>query len=357
MLLFALGAMTLVCGLLVFLLAGDQIVDLGRTTLLQIRLSMRQNDLDTPIGINPTDIRFTVQSGDTPRLIAENLQTAGLIADKDLFVDYVQAEDLDVELEAGKYLLNQTMNIREIALALTDSRFSQITFSIIPGQRIEEVLINVDANRLFDFNGDDFLAVVGRGAPVDTEFAQQVGLPPGASLEGFLYPDTYLLDLDVTAAELRDRLLQAFTENVILTYRQAAESQGFTLYEVVTLASIVQREAVHDDEKPLIAGVYLNRLEIGMRLEADPTVQYGLGSSESWWPRITVDDYLGAVSLYNTYINNGLPPGPIANPGLPSITAVINPQPSDFFFFRGDCRTDGYHTFSTTFDEHRANGC
>lgn len=349
--------MALVCGFLVFLLAGDEITDLGRTALLRLSLSLRQDELNRAAGDDPTDIRFTIRAGDTPRVVADNLRAAGLINDSGLFVDYVQVESLDVRLEAGKYLLNKTMNIRQIAAALTDSRLNQLMFTVIPGQRIEEVVLQIDANRFFDFTSAELLAVIGKGAQVDSVFAEQVSLPPGASLEGFLYPDTYLVDLDVTPVGLRERILQAFTENVMIPFGQAAQNQGFTLYEVVTLASIVQREAIHDDEKPLIAGVYLNRLNIGMRLEADPTVQYGLASPDNWWPRITVADYQGVISSYNTYLNDGLPPGPIANPSLASITAVLNPQPSEFLFFRADCRTDGYHTFAKTFEEHRANGC
>ena len=124
------------------------------------------------------------------------------------------------------------------------------------------------------------------------------------------------------------------------------------------MASIVQREAVRVDEMPLIAGVYFNRLTTGMKMDADPTVQYALGKSRGdWWAQITQADYQNVNSIYNTYINLGLPPSPIASPGLDAIRASIYPEASDYFYFRADCRDDGYHEFARTFAEHLANGC
>ena len=134
--------------------------------------------------------------------------------------------------------------------------------------------------------------------------------------------------------------------------------QGYSVYEIVSLASIVEREAIHDDEQRMIASVYRNRLESDelWRLQADPTVQYPIGESGNWWPHISFEDYNGVISDYNTYINYGLPPGPIATPSLAAIEAAINPTSSSYFFFRADCRSDGYHDFSETFEEH-VNKC
>jgi UPF0755 protein len=137
-----------------------------------------------------------------------------------------------------------------------------------------------------------------------------------------------------------------------------AAAQGLSLFEVVTLASIVQRESVRAEENPAIAGVYRNRLNIGMKLDADPTVQYGIGYKDgTWWPQITQADYVNAVHNYNTYLRNGLPPGPIANPGLSAIRAVVFPAASDYFYFRAACDGSGLHNFARTFAEHVANAC
>jgi UPF0755 protein len=174
-----------------------------------------------------------------------------------------------------------------------------------------------------------------------------------------LFPDTYVLPPNITALELRDTILENFETQVGRQFATDAQTQGFTLRDIVTLASIAEREAVHNDEHPMIAGVYRNRLNIGMNMDADPTVQYGLQGQRdnNWWPQITQDDYRSVISPYNTYINNGLPPGPISNPGLSAIRAALNPASSDYLYFRARCDGSNYHVFAMTFDEHVGNGC
>lgn len=341
-----------------FILSGGRPFDFIQTELIRFSLRSRQDDLNRAIGTNDTPVRFTVNSGDAPVTIAQNLLNASLISDPDLFVDYVRVADLDVELEAGTYFPNQTLTIPEIAQMLTDSRNSFIPFRILEGWRIEEIAAAIDANRLFGFTGVDFLAAVGRGAVVDPVLRQQLGLPEGASLEGFLFPDTYQLPPEITPEGLRDTLAETFLSRIEPQLISDATTQGLNLYEVVTLASIIQRESVHDDENPRISSVYRNRLDIGQKLDADPTVQYGIGfRGGAWWPQITQDDYTQAVHPYNTYLIPALPPGPIANPGLSAIRAAVYPETTDFFYFRAACDGSGYHNFARTFEEHVANGC
>ncbi len=341
-----------------FILSGGRPADFVQTELIRFSLRSRQADLSRSVGTDATPIRFTVNSGDAPVTIAQNLYTSSLITDPELFVDYVRVADLDVELEAGTYFPNQTLTIPEIAQMLTDSRSSYIPFRILEGWRLEEIAAAIDANRLFGFSGAEFMAAVGPGAVVDPAFAQQVGMPAGASLEGFLFPDTYQLPPEITPEGLRDTLTQTFISRMEPQLVTDAAAQGFTLYEVVTLASIVQRESVHDDENPRIASAYRNRLEIGQKLDADPTVQYGIGfRGGSWWPQITQDDYTQAVHPYNTYLIDSLPPGPIANPGLSAINAAVYPEETPYFYFRAACDGSGYHNFARTFEEHVANGC
>lgn len=340
-----------------FVISGGKPVDFVQKALIRISLSARQDDLNRAVSTDTTPLRFIVNVGDTPPVIAQNLVRQNFITDARLFVDYVRLHDIDRQLEAGTYFLNRAQTIPDIANALTDSRNSQFAFRILEGWRLEEITAAIDNNPYFPFSGSDFMAVVGPGAPADEAFAQQVGLPPGASLEGFLYPDTYQLPAEVTPTWLRDFLTSTFLERVGPQIPVDARAQGLTLYQVVTLASIIEREAVHPDEQPMIASVYRNRLRDGMRLEADPTVQYPLGLAGNWWPRITADNYSNVISPYNTYLNNGLPPGPIANPGIVAIQAAVYPATSDFYYFRADCRGDGYHDFARTFQEHLDNGC
>lgn len=340
-----------------FVVSGGQPVRFVQKTLIQLALSGRQADLNRPMSADTSPVRFRVNSGDNPRTIAQNLVTTALIGDGQLFVDYVQLNDIDTQLEAGTYFLKRSQTIPEIALALTDSRNSYIPFRIIEGERIEEIAKKIDdARAYFGFSGAEFLVQVKAEATVDAAFANKVGLPAGASLEGFLYPDSYELPADVTPVMLRDILLQNFNRKVSDQVVSDAAAQGWSMYEVVTLASIVEREAVQVNEEPMIAGVYRNRLNIDMRLEADPTVQYGIGFQDgSWWPQITRADYSNVQSPYNTYLVSGLPPGPIASPSVTAIQAVVYPTASDYFFFRADCRSDGYHSFARTFEEHLAN--
>jgi UPF0755 protein len=158
-----------------------------------------------------------------------------------------------------------------------------------------------------------------------------------------------------------DYLLRAFGDNFTPEMRQQAQDKGLTIFQVVTLASIVEREAVLDEERPLIASVYLNRLEAGMALDADPTVQYAMGYNElqeRWWPTIYFDE-LQVENLtqyehpYNTYRYPGLPPGPICSPGLASLKAVLEPDNTDYLFFVA--KGDGSHAFAKTLEEHNAN--
>jgi len=339
-------------------ISGGNVVDYVQTSLIRFTLAGRQDELQTAYGTDDTPRRFEVATGTAPRQIAQQLVNADLIGDADLFVDYVRVEGLDRQLEAGTYFLRQIQTIPEIALALTDSRNSSITFRLFEGSRIEEIAQTIDANGLFSFDGQTFLTVVSSTQGVDPAFIERMGIPVGAALEGFLFPDTYILPPDISAEELRQTLLDTFAVRVTDTMIADAQAQGLTVYEAVIIASITEREAVWDEEKPAIAGVYRNRLAIGMKLDADPTVQYGLqGARGSWWPALFIADYQSVQSPYNTYINNGLPPGPIANPGLAAIQAAIYPEQSEYFFFRARCDGSAYHNFAVTFDEHLANGC
>jgi UPF0755 protein len=186
--------------------------------------------------------------------------------------------------------------------------------------------------------------------------------PEGATLQGYLFPDTYIMPVGSTAAELVAYMLRTLEERFSPDLRAAAAAKGLNTHQALTLASIVEREAVIADERPRIAGVFYNRLEANDALGADPTVQYAIsfleGSVEEygyWKKEITLED-LEIESPYNTRKVPGLPPGPIANPGLDSIRAVANPEDTEFYYFVADAVAgDGSHRFAVTFDEHEAN--
>jgi UPF0755 protein len=342
----------------IFVLSGGDPITYARIEYLRMTLAGRQGDLARSVGTDETEVIFEVSYGDSPQVIAENLFLNGLILDKELFVNYARFEGYDREFEAGIYFLKQTMIIPDIALMLTDSRNSSITFRVAEGWRIEEIADAIDEHPRFSFSSAEFLILASDSSLIELNLAAELGIPTGVSLEGFMFPDTYILAPNITAVGLIERLLERFLEATETQLRMDANAQGLTMRNVVTLASIVEREAVWEDEHPLIASVYRNRLDIGMKLEADPTVQYGLdGTRELWWPQITQADYQGVNSLYNTYLYSGLPPGPIANPGLAAIQAAVYPTESDYFFFRARCDGSNYHNFTTTYEEHLANGC
>ena len=342
-----------------FLLSADgHLYDNLQAAILHLQLRNRSADLDAPSSSDANPIRIIVPAGIGASEIAKSLANADLIRDIRLFVDYARLQGYDRRFEAGVYFLNQTQSIRQIAEILTDSSKSFIPFRSLEGARIEELAELIDQNGLFGFTGADFLPLVDEGALIPPDFAAWAQVPADASLEGFMFPDTYQLPPDISAEGLRDILLRTFRERVGNALREEAMAQNLTLYQIVTLASIIEREAVWRDEHPMIASVYRNRLDIGMKLEADPTVQYGIhGERGAWWPQITRADYYEVQSPYNTYLHEGFPPGPIASPGLSAIQAAVHPAESGYYFFRAACDYSHYHNFAVTFAEHLANAC
>lgn len=325
--------------------------------LISAYLDAHAAELEQPAGADDTPVAFVVEPGETAVEIAARLEEMGLVSDGELFRRYVQYYGLDAGIEAGEFVLRQTMTIPEIAEALQQGYAPQQTVTIQEGLRLEQVAASVAAQT--SIAEGEFLDLVTsgwRGAGLPYDFLAD--LPAGATLEGYLFPDTYLLPEEATAGDLLGRMLANFDTQVPIGVRAAAANQGLTGYGLITLAAIVEREAVLDEERPLIAGVYHNRLQSGWLLNADPTIQYAIGrrpGTDEWWPVLTLDD-LQLDSSYNTYRNLGLPPGPICSPGLASIQATAYPAETDFFFFLADCtRNDGSHLFAVTEQEHFNN--
>jgi UPF0755 protein len=318
-------------------------------------LDARAAELASPAGTDDTPVTFIVQPGQTAGEIAEALEMRGLVSDAELFRRYVQYHELDAGIEAGEYTLRQTMTIPEIAVALQRGLAPEQVCTILEGWRLEEIAAAVADQT--SINETDFLALAtsGWGGLVSTYgFLAQV--PAGVSLEGFLFPETYRLPEDAVASDLLTRMLDTFDARVSGEIRAAAANRGLTLYDLVTLASIVEREALLDSERPLIAGVYHNRLEwASPLLNADPTIQYALGTPPDWWPELLPDDTL-TDTPYNTYLYPGLPPGPICSPGLASVEAAARPAETEYEYFVADClKEDGSHLFAVTLEEHEQN--
>ncbi len=326
-------------------------------------LRTNQDEVTQPYSVDSRPVRFEVAPGSPAQLIAQQLQEANLIGDARLFEAYVRVNGLATRLEAGTFILSPNMPITEIARILQSAQAASVTVTIPEGWRLGQTADYLDAAQVVDGSRYRALAESGDLGTLDPGRYPFLGSRPlGASLEGYLFPDTYEIPAEGAVAEdLLGRQLDAFAARIWPAFQdaQAAGTTDLDLYAVLTLASIVEREAVVANERPAIAGVYLNRLAIGMKLEADPTVQYGMGyqpASGQWWKTpVFLEEYSSVNSPYNTYLYAGLPPGPIASPGLSSVQAVLAPEEHDYLYFVALPDGSGGHVFATTFDEHLIN--
>lgn len=323
---------------------------------LAINLLWRADLLTQPLNPLGQDMTFEVQPGETSFTITERLQTLGLIPSAKALRMYLIFRGFDTRLKAGTYTLSPAWTPMEIAQRMMDITSSTVLLRIFAGWRLEEIAASLPTSGL-NIAPEEFIASAN-DRPVGTSFATKV--PEASSLEGFLFPGTYEVPRQLPVDELISLLLKTFDYQVTLELQRAFRLQGLTLYEAVTLASIVQREAVVEEEMPIVASVYLNRLARGMKLDADPTVQYALGynpAQQTWWTNPLSIANLQVDSPYNTYLYPGLPPGPISNPGLPALTALAQPADTPFLYFRVACDGSGRHNFATTYEEHLANAC
>ena len=328
------------------------------TQRLQIGLQMLWQSTTLTQAVNPTgeDRLFKIDIGESIPEIAARLESDGLISDARVFRLYLIYAGLDTTLQAGEYQISPAMTPLAIARKLQDATPSEVTFTILAGWRLEEIVASIPTSGL-GFSPSIFLQA-SHSSQADYPFISQI--PAGATLEGFLFPDTYQFSRQASATEVIDTILDNFAAQITPEIQQGFAQQGLNIYQAVILASIVQREAVVTDEMPLIASVFLNRLVIDMPLEADSTVQYALGynkSKETWWTNPLSLTNLQVNSLYNTYRQTGLPPGPIANPGLSALRAVAFPAKTPYYYFRSACDGSGKHSFSETFDQHMENAC
>ncbi len=316
------------------------------------------NEPPPPLGPPPSAggevVVITVEEGEGAGEIGEKLEEEGVIQSARHFRVLTSLMGVGDDLVAGDYEFEPGTTalaaVRRISQGLTASR----VVTIREGLRAEE--IGELLARLEVIPADEFRRALG-----DVYNASFLGeLPPDAGLEGFLFPATYGFSRDTSGHEVVQQLLNAFDQRYrerILPELPAAD--GLSLHEAVILASIVEREARVPEERPVIASVFLNRLEQGIPLQADPTVQYALGNDPEsvrqfgYWKRELTSADLAVPSPYNTYVTVGLPPGPIANPGLDSILAAVRPADTNYLFFVA-C-PDGSHVFAETLQGHNQN--
>lgn len=287
-------------------------------------------------------VDVTVEAGSSAGEVAVRLQEAGLVAHPAAFSLYARLRGAGSSLKSGRYRLRRDASWEEILDALRSGRVVTRPATIPPGFNLREIAPRVA--EISEVAADSVLAVAR-----DTALATELGVP-GPTLEGYLFPETYRFASGTSPREALSAMVRRYRAFWTPERRAKADSLGLTEREVVTLASIVEEEARVAGERPTIAGVYMNRLDRGMRLQADPTVQYLLDRPAE---RLLYRDIERVGdSPYNTYTHAGLPPGPIASPGAASLRAALDPADVPYLYFVA--RPDGSHVFSRTHEQHLA---
>jgi len=288
---------------------------------------------------NQEKVTVIIPKGKGSFQIAQDLSQKKLIKSKVLFLLLSKILCLEKNLKAGSYEFSSS-NMLKILDKLKKGEVKTYRVTIPEGLTKWDIADILDKRGIIE--KDKFLTVVNNPSSI---FKKESFLPE-SNLEGYLYPDTYYFTKGEDTEEVVKKFVFRFKEMIFLPYQELKEKNTFPLRDVVIMASIIEKEAQLSSEKPIIAAVFYNRLKKGMRLRADPTIKYALGSFRI---RLTRSELL-TPSFYNTYLYNGLPPGPICNPGKDSIYAALYPANADYFYFVA--KGDGSHKFSKTYKEH-----
>ncbi|MCX6816947.1 MAG: endolytic transglycosylase MltG [Candidatus Beckwithbacteria bacterium] len=269
---------------------------------------------------NNTPQVFVVPQGQSAKIIASRLKQSGFIKNELVFRLLVDQKNLSAKLQAGDFRLSPSMNLEQIIESLTHGSLDYwITFP--EGLRVEEY-----AERL---------AAKSSLIPQDFILAAK-------PYEGQLFPDTYLIPQSASVEDIVNLLVD--------TFKSKSSTQD---KQMIILASLIEREAKHEADRILVSSVFHNRLKINLALQVDATVQYVLGKTGNWWPKDLTHDNLKIASPYNTYLNPGLPPRPICNPGLSSLQAALNPAQTNYLYYVSD--SSGYNHYAATLSEHNVN--
>ncbi len=288
-----------------------------------------------------TAVSIVIPRGATFRDVTQQLAGAGVIGNSTVFRAYAKLKHADTDVHAGEFRFGPRETPAEVLQQLQSG-----------GAQIAKWLTVPEGFTAAEIAGRLSSAGLGAADAYENAFLHDSIVVDGArtkNLEGFLFPSTYLVPLGATPASVEHILTSEFLKQLPADAAQKARQHGLTVPQVVTLASLVEREAKADDERPLMAGVYYNRLRLGMPLEVDATIEYALPQHHSV---ITYAD-LKINSPYNTYLHAGLPPTPIANPGRPSLMAAFNPRPSPYLYYV--YKGNGHHVFAKTLEEQNAN--
>lgn len=294
--------------------------------------------------VDPADkkiVEIDIPNSSSTHRIADILAEHKLIRNRSFFIGYCRAKNYDSQLKAGIYQFSRSQSLQEILDDLIAGRVATLQITVPEGytlKQIGETLVR---------NGICTKEQWQEALTGDYDFKAIKDIPRRDNrLEGFLYPDTYKLRKGITADQVIELMLKRFETVWNDGFAQTASSKGLTTYRVITMASMIEKEALFNKERPRIAGVLYNRLAVGMPLQVDATVLYSLGKHKE---RVTYAD-LKVDSPYNTYLYDGMPPGPIASPGAASIEAALNPEKNDYYYYVA--MDNGLHYFSRTYQEH-----
>ena len=296
--------------------------------------------IKTPASSEPAEVVMEVPVGTSVPALSELLYGQGLVRSAGKFRWLVRFKGAARQIKAGEYQLSTGLRPGELLNKIIrgEVRLHQITFP--EGYTLKQMAELLEASKLV--NAERFIA-----AATDPPFVRSLGIP-AASLEGYLFPDTYRFARGLPVETVLRSFVTMFNQHFGPAQEEQARKLGFTRHQVVILASVVEKETAAAEERPLIAGVFLNRLRRRIRLQSDPTVIYGLSNFDGNLTRA----HLQKDTPYNTYTRRGLPIGPICNPGAASIQAVLNPTSTSYLYFVA--KKDGTHHFSTNLVEHNA---
>lgn len=291
---------------------------------------------------------FEIAKGDGNVTVGKNLQASGSVSNNWYFYFYIRTHGLLNRLYPGQYLLDGQMTIPEIAAIITNPKkvYEKVTFP--EGWTAKQM---ADELKSHGFDGEAFLNLANNPPKeIVSQFTVLADKPAKATLEGYLFPDTYYFSQDATAEGILKKILNNTDAKISSDLLAETENQNKSFFEILTMASIVEKEVQTDTDRALVSGIFWNRIKIGQALQSDATLTYILGDKDA----AHSGAQLAVNSPYNSYQNKGLPPGPISNPGLASIIAALHPQDSAYNYFLSDLKTS-QTVFSKTYDEHVAN--
>ncbi|MHB8619909.1 MAG: endolytic transglycosylase MltG [Chloroflexota bacterium] len=345
------GPVTVALLLIVVILFGAAFVAVRKTLNRGIPLSAVASGPSLAPG---TAVLVTIKPGETSRQIGQDLQAKGLVPSELVFLGVVKLRGVGAAFQPGQYKVVAGTPVEQIVTELQQPpplREIRVTFP--EGWRLEQ---DSEVAGKQGIGTASAFVQLAQHPNASWKYSFLADHPKSASLEGYLFPDTYLVSANSPKpADLIKRMLDNFDRRVTPALRKRIAAQKHTLFDTLIIASIVEREAKVPSERPLIAGVYWNRFNSHQGLFADPTVQYALGKPGDWWPKLNAPPAtLSPTSPYNTYTHGGLPPGPICNPGLPSIEAAANPQ-GNYLYFVAKNDGSGQHAFARTLAGQNAN--